>query len=155
MAIRKSFHGYAVVVLKTGRKWKSKLVHRLVCEAFLGPIPDGMQVNHKNCKKMDSRLKNLEIVTPSENCRHSWAYRRRTKSYVPGVIQIKGWDMVEPICFSGEAKTIAGLKTRAAFDRWVERTKTKPLFLYNGLRAFAKADIEKMKAVRQLALAKD
>lgn len=43
------------------------LVHRLIAETFLGPIPDGYQVNHKNGIRHDNRLENLEVVTASEN----------------------------------------------------------------------------------------
>lgn len=46
-------------------------VHRLVAEAFIGPIKNGSQVNHKNGVKIDNRLENLEIVTASENQIHS------------------------------------------------------------------------------------
>jgi len=47
-------------------------VHRCVVSAFLGPIPEGHEVNHKNGVKTDNRLSNLEIVTHSENRRHAW-----------------------------------------------------------------------------------
>lgn len=46
-------------------------VHRTVIEAFIGPIPDGMQINHLSGDKNDNSLKNLAICTPSENMRHS------------------------------------------------------------------------------------
>ncbi|HHA2946403.1 TPA: HNH endonuclease signature motif containing protein [Stenotrophomonas maltophilia] len=47
------------------------LAHRVVWEAAVGPIPLGLQVNHKNGVKTDNRLCNLELVTPSENLRHA------------------------------------------------------------------------------------
>ena len=55
-------------------KGKVRLVqaHRLVIETFIGPIPDGLCVNHKNGVKSDNRLDNLEVVTPSENIRHGY-----------------------------------------------------------------------------------
>jgi len=48
------------------------LMHRLVVEAFIGDIPDKMQVNHKNGIRDDNRVENLEIVTASENNLHSF-----------------------------------------------------------------------------------
>lgn len=46
---------------------KKYMVHRLVYEAFVGEIPDGMQVNHINEDKTDNRLENLNLMTPKEN----------------------------------------------------------------------------------------
>jgi ribosome-binding protein aMBF1 (putative translation factor) len=45
--------------------------HRLVYEVFVGPIPEGMQINHKNGIKDDNRPENLEVVTASENKLHA------------------------------------------------------------------------------------
>ena len=46
-------------------------IHRLVMLAFVGKCPEGLEVNHKNGKKYDNRLSNLEYVTHQENVRHS------------------------------------------------------------------------------------
>lgn len=50
----------------------NRIVHRLVWETFVGTIPKGMQINHKNGVKFDNRLDNLEVCTPSENTRHGF-----------------------------------------------------------------------------------
>lgn len=65
--------GYRVVLLKDGSRKALKKAHRLVVEAFIGPIRPGLHVNHKNGIKDDNRLENLEIVTPSQNATHSYS----------------------------------------------------------------------------------
>jgi hypothetical protein len=52
---------------------KHVLVHRLVAAAFLGPCPEGKEVDHKNNIRTDNRVENLQYLTRSEN------QRKRTK----------------------------------------------------------------------------
>lgn len=52
-------------------------VHRLVAEAFIGPLPEGLVVNHKNHNKLDNRLENLEFISRSDNTSH-WAKAKRS-----------------------------------------------------------------------------
>jgi len=46
-------------------------VHRLVAEYFIGSIPEGYCVNHKDGNKLNNDVNNLEIVSYSENTRHA------------------------------------------------------------------------------------
>jgi hypothetical protein len=46
-------------------------VHLLVAQVFIGPRPEGMQINHKNLDKTNNRDGNLEYVTPVQNCAHA------------------------------------------------------------------------------------
>jgi len=48
-------------------KRNSRDVHRLVCLAFKGPCPDGLEVLHLNHDPSDNRLENLRYGTRSEN----------------------------------------------------------------------------------------
>jgi hypothetical protein len=65
--------GYIVAPLISGEgKRVNRLVHRLVASAFIGPIPEGMEVNHKNGVKSDNRVENLEYLSPGDNQRHSF-----------------------------------------------------------------------------------
>lgn len=63
--------GYCHIVLSIERQDFGELVHTLVAEVFIGPRPEGKEVNHKNAKKDDNRAVNLEYVTPLQNLFHA------------------------------------------------------------------------------------
>ena len=48
------------------------LVHRMIWEWVNGVIPSSLQINHINGCKVDNRICNLELVTPSENTAHAY-----------------------------------------------------------------------------------
>src|SRR5580658_3531644 len=64
--------GYHRVALSKDGIAKKFQAHCLVAEAFIGPLPEGKEVNHKNGKKADNRIENLEYATRSENQQHSY-----------------------------------------------------------------------------------
>jgi hypothetical protein len=51
---------------RTGKR-KSILLHRLVWIEAHGEIPEGYVIHHKNGKKYDNRLENLECVSRKEH----------------------------------------------------------------------------------------
>ena len=73
MRLSENNRGYKMVWLTLSKKRSLRLVHRLVVEAFRGPIAIGMEVNHRNGVKADNRIANLEVVTRSENLLHAHA----------------------------------------------------------------------------------
>lgn len=75
-------NGYAGVTLSVNNQTRTFSVHRLMWEAFKGPIPHGLQINHINGDKMDNRLANLELCTPQENHLHMRHILKR-KQVVP------------------------------------------------------------------------
>ena len=63
----KDRYGYLRVQIN-GKFYK---VHRLAVEAFIGPIPDGCQIDHINRNRQDNRVfENLRITTSSQNSRN-------------------------------------------------------------------------------------
>lgn len=63
----KNAYGYPVCVLRDGDRREACLVHRLVAAVFIGPCPEGHEVNHANGVRDDNRPENLEYVTRAEN----------------------------------------------------------------------------------------
>jgi hypothetical protein len=42
-------------------------------EAFRGPIPDGLTINHRDGRQRHNRLSNFELMTRGDNTRDAWA----------------------------------------------------------------------------------
>ena len=69
---RKGYQGHngylKISIFLAKNKIKIYFSHRFVYECFYGLIEKNKQINHINFIRNDNRLKNLELVTPSENC---------------------------------------------------------------------------------------
>ena len=63
-------NGYLGVGMMEGGRRRFRGVHRIVFEAFVGPIPEGFEINHLDGNKRNNSLFNLEVVTPRENIQH-------------------------------------------------------------------------------------
>lgn len=68
--------GYYQVQLSWHSKYKHYFVHRLIWEAFNGPIPKGMVINHKDEIKTNNALSNLELCTHQYNIMYGTARKR-------------------------------------------------------------------------------
>lgn len=60
-------NGYKIVALYSNRKRHEIGVHRLVLWTYVGIQNNGIEVRHKNSKRSDNRLCNLEYGTRSDN----------------------------------------------------------------------------------------
>lgn len=73
-------NGYLRVSLRKDGKGKKLYVHRIVWEAFVGPIPDGYELDHLNTVRDDNRLENLRCVTRKENMKNPLSQKKCSES---------------------------------------------------------------------------
>lgn len=62
--------GYLAVKVWDGRQLHTVHVHQVVADAFLGPCPEGYEVNHKDLDKANNASDNLEYLTHRANMHH-------------------------------------------------------------------------------------
>ena len=58
--------------------YKSYYIHRLVYEAFIGEIPKGYEVHHRDENKLNNSIKNLYLLTTEEHRKthkHTFKYK--------------------------------------------------------------------------------
>jgi hypothetical protein len=90
--------------------------HTLIYTTFVGPIPDGLCINHKNGVKNDNRVANLEVMTRSENTKHGFRVLGRKAPNNPNPGEKNGSaklteDQVREIrrlCASGQYQYVVG-----------------------------------------------
>lgn len=61
-------NGYERVSLPKNGKYKHHRVAKIIYETFVGPVPEGMEIDHLNGNNRDNRLENLRVCTHKENC---------------------------------------------------------------------------------------
>lgn len=95
--------GYKLSRLKSSDgKWRTITHHNVVAQAWLGPRPEGFEIDHINNIRDDNRVANLRYVSRTEN---------RVKSYREGFRDVKGeknanakyGDKIQDICGSLDA----------------------------------------------------
>ncbi len=76
--------GYMIVHLHVDSIRRAKTVHSLVAESFIGPRPKGLDVCHRDGKRINNGYKNLKYRTRSVNFKdmhaHGTYYKRVTAS---------------------------------------------------------------------------
>ena len=64
------YNGYMQIRIPVDEKWVTKLVHRLVAQAFI-PNPNNLpQINHKDCDPTNNNVDNLEWCTSSYDAKY-------------------------------------------------------------------------------------
>lgn len=72
LKLRSTPHGYLRAFLSINNKIKTKVIHRIVAEAFIPNLSELPSVNHKNYILSDNRVENLEWISVSDNIKHSY-----------------------------------------------------------------------------------
>ena len=76
--------GRVRINLSKDKKSYSLRVHQLLAEVFIGDIPDGYVVDHKDNNPLNNKLDNLQIITIRKNLTKD-KYRKGKTSKYPGV----------------------------------------------------------------------
>jgi hypothetical protein len=100
-----AFQGYARVTLYPGMK--SRQIHRLVLEAFVGPCPEGMECCHRDDDPFNNALSNLRWDTHRANIAQRDGRNRQARGERSGVAKLTE-DLVRRIR-SDHAAGIRGL----------------------------------------------
>lgn len=114
--------GYRRVTLCKNGITKRYLVHRLVYETFVGEIPEGMQVNHRDEKPNNNKLTNIEVVSITDNLNYGNHNKNVSNSLInnKGISKhtlqfsldgnlIKEWPSVSEICRCNKDYTISNI----------------------------------------------
>ena len=67
-------HGYPIFHLREGDVWKQRYAHRLSYQWAVGPIPDGLTIDHLCRVTRCVRPDHLEAVTQGENDRRGHGF---------------------------------------------------------------------------------
>ena len=91
---------------------ETKYIHVLVWETFVGPIPDGYDVHHKNHNRKDNRLVNLELI---ESSKHSSMHLKEHKEkFRNGCIKSRSKPVVQ---YTIDGKYVAEFESQAEAAR--------------------------------------
>lgn len=119
-------HGYPRVSLWRNGSPRNRRVHQLVCEAFLGSKPDGLEVRHLDDNKLNNHLTNLAYGTTSENVRDMVANRIHgnvIKTHCPAGHPLAGDNLIISRRGSGDTFRQCMTCTRASQRRYKQRQR--------------------------------
>ena len=125
-SIIKNKDGY----LCTNTKIGFNAVHRIIYETFVGPIPDGYEIDHINAIRDDNRLENLRCVTHKQNCNNPITLKKKGEAMK--IVLIGNKRAVGNTNTKGKARSEFGMK----FKEHYGITKYQNSNLYHKERAW-------------------
>lgn len=110
--------GYHMVHLRAPDGTKMlRTVHRLVAEAFLGPIPDGLQTCHADGDMDNNAVSNLRYDTPSANMLDQVRHGRHNNASKTHCPQNHPYDEANTWHYRGRRHCIACARARPSYRR--------------------------------------
>jgi len=85
---------------KYGKTPAMNYVHRLVWEAFVGEIPEHLEIEHIDQNPHNCHLSNLKLVTRKENIdshyrsKYGFLYTEKRDEIIQDYLQLKSYDLV-------------------------------------------------------------
>ena len=120
--------GYPVVNLYTQGRLKTRYVHSLVAESFIGARPEGMEVCHSDGDSTNNHLDNLRYDTSSENAldkvRHG-THNNAVKTHCPQGHELFAENIPPSMAKRGQRACLACARTRGYVHY---RPELKPQF---------------------------
>lgn len=126
---------YESVSLWKNKKMKMFKVHRLVWEAFHGPIPENMVIDHISTVRNDNRLCNLRCVTTSENNNNPITKQKRADT-----VSDMDWKENQSAVFK---KLHSDFEFKRRFAEAIEKRERNEEFKSNRLEALKKLHEDK------------
>lgn len=106
--------GYYRCVLSDNGAHNRVKIHQLMVEQFIGAVPDGYVINHKDGDKHNNSCENLEVITNAENIRHAWNMGLNSKEKNPNRVKVDVYDNYENICYNltslAEVRKLTGFR---------------------------------------------
>jgi hypothetical protein len=65
---------------KKKRAWPR--AHKLIYETFIGKIPEGLEVDHKDDNRHNNSVDNLQLLTHSQNMKKAYQRKRELKQTI-------------------------------------------------------------------------
>lgn len=124
---------------------KRHLVHKLVMEAFVGPCPNGHQVNHIDGDHTNNVLSNLEYITQRANYDHSIVHALHPRNDAHHGIKLSEQDVRDILKELqdpswGKSKELA--QKYGVSQTWISAIKTRKS------RTYVDSDWAEMKGVK-------